>query len=47
MIIRQAKRSDIENIASVQVRSWNTTYRGLLPDEIIDDRTVESRIENM
>lgn len=47
MIIRQAKRSDIENIASVQVRSWNTTYRGLLPDEIIDARTVESRIENM
>lgn len=47
MIIRQAKRSDIENIASVQVSSWNTTYRGLLPDEIIDARTVESRIENM
>ncbi len=47
MIIRQAKRSDIEQIAKVQVSSWNTTYRGILPDELIDSRTVENRIESM
>ena len=47
MIIRQAKRSDIQQMAKVQVNSWNTTYRGLLPDDIIDSRTVESRSKNM
>ena len=47
MIIRQAKRSDINQIAEVQVSSWNTTYRGLLPDEVIDARTVENRRKNM
>ena len=47
MIIRQAKRSDIQQMAEVQVSSWNTTYRGLFPDDIIDSRTVESRSKNM
>ncbi len=47
MSIRQAKRSDIQQMAEVLVSTWNTTYRGLFPDEVIDARTVESRIENI
>jgi len=45
--IRKAKLSDIKDIAYVQVKSWETTYPGLLPDEIIKSRTVENRIQKL
>ena len=47
MLIRQARRSDIEQMAEVLVSSWHTTYRGILPDDFINARTVESRIRNI
>ncbi len=47
MKIRRAKFSDIKDIAYVQVKSWETTYPGLLPDETIKSRTVESRTQKL
>ncbi len=47
MKIRKAKLSDIKDIAYVQVKSWETTYPGLLPDEVIKSRTVESRTKKL
>ena len=35
VIIRQAHPDDVEGIAYVHFRTWQTTYTGLMPDEII------------
>lgn len=42
--IREAVLSDVEGIAHVHVESWKTTYHGLLPQEVIAERTLERRI---
>ncbi len=34
--LRRAARSDADAIADVHARSWQVTYRGLLPAEVID-----------
>jgi ribosomal protein S18 acetylase RimI-like enzyme len=39
--VRQAKPSDAEGIAAVQVEAWRAAYRGLLPDDVLDDLMVE------
>ena len=35
--IRRAVLDDAAEIARVQVESWRATYRGILPDKILDD----------
>jgi GNAT superfamily N-acetyltransferase len=42
-MIRVATIDDAKDIARVQVESWHETYRGLMPDEVIDGLTVEVR----
>jgi GNAT superfamily N-acetyltransferase len=42
-MIRAAAVDDADRIARVQVDSWHGTYRGLMPDEVIDRLTVETR----
>jgi len=41
--VRQAKQSDARAIAAVHVRAWREAYRGLLPDELLDQLSVEQR----
>ncbi len=41
--IREATPNDATGIAEVHVRSWQTTYAGILPQEHIDRRTVAVR----
>lgn len=41
--IRAAMLQDVGGIAAVHVESWHTTYEGLLPPEVIAERTVERR----
>ncbi|PFE02948.1 GNAT family N-acetyltransferase [Bacillus cereus] len=41
--IRKATEKDIKGIVKVHVDSWKTTYKGILPDKIIDNITYESR----
>lgn len=43
MIIRNAQVEDAHDLAYVHVSSWQTTYRGIMPDEIFDKLTVENR----
>jgi GNAT superfamily N-acetyltransferase len=43
--IRGATSDDAAGIASVQVRSWQAAYRGLMPDEVLDGLSVERRTE--
>lgn len=36
MIVRRAREDDCEKIARVKRAVWETTYRGIYPDEKID-----------
>lgn len=42
-VIRPAQVADAEAMAKVHVASWQTTYRGKLPQDYIDQFTVERR----
>ena len=41
--IRTAAADDAEGIARVHVASWRSTYRGLLPDDVLERLSVEQR----
>lgn len=36
-VVRRAQVEDVEAMAHVIVRSWQETYRGLMPDDVLDD----------
>ena len=40
-IVRPARLTDAAEIARVQVESWRTTYRGMVPDDYLDGMRVE------
>ncbi|MBQ3254051.1 MAG: GNAT family N-acetyltransferase [Acholeplasmatales bacterium] len=40
-IIRQANQDDIIAKALVHYQSWTETYKGLMPQEFLDSRTIE------
>jgi ribosomal protein S18 acetylase RimI-like enzyme len=44
-VVRSATRDDIPGLARVHVQSWLETYGGLVPQEILNAITLESRIE--
>lgn len=41
--VRRAAESDVEAIARIHVEAWRSAYRGLLPDAVIEFRSVEDR----
>lgn len=43
MLIREAKREDAPGIARVQVDTWNSAYKGIVPDEVLKERTYENQ----
>lgn len=43
--IREAVLSDAAAIAQVHVASWQSTYPGILPDEVIENRSLEKRVQ--
>ena len=43
MEIRRALETDALGIATVQVRSWQAAYRGIVPDAHLDSLSVEAR----
>jgi GNAT superfamily N-acetyltransferase len=45
VLIRPAKVTDAGGMAFVHVRSWQETYRGLIPDEFLDNLPVERRAQ--
>lgn len=42
-LIRQALDEDASAIARVHVESWQTTYRGIVPDQYLESLNVEER----
>jgi GNAT superfamily N-acetyltransferase len=43
MIVRKAQVGDANGIAKVHVQSWHETYRGIMPDDVLDSQSVEQR----
>jgi ribosomal protein S18 acetylase RimI-like enzyme len=43
--IRKALEDDVPGIATVHVESWQSTYRGIMPDDVLDNLSLESRME--
>jgi ribosomal protein S18 acetylase RimI-like enzyme len=43
MLIRPADVRDADAIAAVHVTAWNETYRGIMPDTLLDRLNVEER----
>jgi ribosomal protein S18 acetylase RimI-like enzyme len=43
-IIRRATVDDADAIANVHVTSWRETYRGLMPDDFLNNLSVERRV---
>ena len=43
--VRPARLADVVPMAHVIVRCWQETYRGLMPDEVLDDPEFPSRRE--
>ncbi len=43
VIIRPAGSKDAAGIASVHIASWRTTYRGIVPDEVLANLSEERR----
>jgi ribosomal protein S18 acetylase RimI-like enzyme len=41
MVVRPAQVNDAEGIARVRVLTWKSTYRGLVPDSVLDNLSVE------
>ena len=42
-ILRPAHRGDAPRLARAHVQAWRETYRGLMPDAVLDRQTVEGR----
>lgn len=42
--IRDATRDDIETIAQIQTEGWRDSYRGIMPDALLDGPLLESHV---
>ena len=45
MLIREANESDAAGIARVQVKAWQTTYKGIVPNGYLASLTYEKRAQ--
>jgi GNAT superfamily N-acetyltransferase len=43
--VRRAELSDVPSIAGIHVAAWHHAYRGLVPDEAFETRTIERRLQ--
>ncbi len=44
MLYRQALPADVERLAALHARSWQETYRGILPDSFLDNDVAAERL---
>lgn len=45
LVLRPGQPSDAAGIASVHVRSWQVAYRGIVPQQQLDQMSIEERTE--
>ncbi len=46
MNIRSARLEDARRLAEIHVETWRATYPGVMPPEVLDGLSVESRERN-
>jgi len=46
LVIREATVEDSAEIARVQVDTWRTTYRGIVPQSFLDEMAYDLRAES-
>ena len=44
MMIRDARPDEFEDLARLQIRSWRSVYRGIMPDWYLDDAIEEDQL---
>ena len=44
LLIRSATEADVTPVAQIHMASWRDAYRGVIPDAVIDARTVEGAV---
>ncbi|WP_232313061.1 hypothetical protein [Enterovibrio coralii] len=44
-VVRKANIKDVQDIASIHVRSWNAAFDGLMPAAYIDKFTLARRVK--
>lgn len=44
LTLRRATESDLGAVAEIHVESWRAAYRGIVPDSILEDLSVEDRV---
>jgi GNAT superfamily N-acetyltransferase len=47
MLIRQAKNNDLLHIGQVNVAVWQATYRGLIPDQLLDELSAKKQADGI
>jgi GNAT superfamily N-acetyltransferase len=47
LVIREAKELDARAIGTIGVTSWQTAYRGLIPDEYLDALSIDIKEEQL
>ena len=45
-VIRKAEMADAYNIATVHVLSWESAYRNIMPDDYLNNLSIDRRAEN-
>jgi ribosomal protein S18 acetylase RimI-like enzyme len=45
VVVRPAEPADVPELARVHVQTWRETYRGVMPDEVLDDPGAVGRRE--
>jgi ribosomal protein S18 acetylase RimI-like enzyme len=43
--IRRAKLSDSNHIAEIQVKTWQSSYRGIVPESVLENLDIDQRTE--
>ncbi len=44
MIIRKMERNELEDVAGVYVQAWKETYPGMVPQETLDQLSIEKKL---
>jgi hypothetical protein len=45
ILIRNATIDDAHDISRVRIETWRTTYRGIVPDQVLDQMNIEEEAE--
>src|SRR3954464_9813609 len=45
MVLRDATLNDVDRLAAMHIAAWQSAYRGLVPDDVLDNLSLQERRE--